>query len=322
MTPEMERMRILVVDDEEAVRGILAQLLSEDGHEVTPAASGEEGLMLFRQDPFPIVITDIRMRRMNGIELLQTIKEEVPETEVIIITSFASMQTAIQALRAGVYDYLIKPFEELDLVTSVVRRAAERIRLHAENRTLFEALRRKNEELEGTNRILAELATNDGLTGLYNHRHFHEILAAEFARTVRHDHPLSLLFLDVDHFKRYNDTHGHLKGDRVLEKIGEIIRNSLRASDMAARYGGEEFVVLLPETPMEHARHVAEQIRKRIENHPFPGRETQPEEKLTVSIGVAGYPQDGKNARELIECVDRALYEAKEMGRNQVRLKS
>lgn len=315
-------MRILVVDDEDAIRGILAQVLVEDGYEVASAASGEEALEVFRAAPFPLVVTDIRMGKMNGIELLQAVKGERPETEVIVITSFASMQTAVQALRAGVYDYLIKPFEELDLVTSVVRRAAEKIRLHSENRALFQALKEKNEELEATNRILAELATHDGLTGLCNHRHFHEILAAEVARAVRHGHPLSVLFLDVDHFKRYNDTHGHLKGDEVLQQIGEIMRSSLRKSDVAARYGGEEFVALLPETSRENAGTVAEQVRERIENHPFHGRETQPGGRLTVSIGVAGCPEDGKDARMLIECVDRALYDAKHKGRNLVRMKT
>ena len=315
----LERMPILVADDEEAIRGILSQVLIEEGYAVTAAGSGETALALFRQSPFPLVITDIRMGGMSGIELLKTIKAESPGTEVIIITSFGSMGTAIEALRAGVYDYLLKPFEELDLVTSVVRRAAEKIRLHAENRTLFEELRRKTGELEAANRTLAEMATHDGLTGLHNHRHFHETLTAEIARSIRHEHPFSLVFLDVDFFKSYNDTHGHLKGDQVLRIIGEIIKNLVRKSDAAARYGGDEFVVLLPETSKETAVSVAEQIRRRIENYPFFGRETQPAGKVTVSLGVSGFPQDGADARGLIECADRALYQAKDKGRNLVR---
>lgn len=312
------KLQVLVADDDESIRGILTQVLEEGGYGVTAAASGEEALEKFRKDPFPLLITDIRMGGMNGIDLLKSVRQIHPETEVIIITSYASLETAIVALRSGAYDYLLKPFEELDLLTSVVNRAAEKIRLTRDNRNLLEQLQKKNEELESVNDLLRNLASQDGLTGLFNHRHFRECLSVELCRSTRHGHQFSLVFLDVDNFKDYNDRNGHLSGDMVLRDIGSILRSRLRASDAAARYGGEEFVVLLPETSKEFGKSVAEQIRKLVESFPFHSREKQPMQKITVSAGVAGFPTDGTDATALLDFADKALYKAKAAGKNQV----
>jgi diguanylate cyclase (GGDEF)-like protein len=311
-------LRILVVDDEEAIRGVLSQVLEEEGHEVTSASSGEEGLEFFRNDPFPLVITDINLGGMDGIQLLQEIQKIDPYSLVVIITSYASMETSVNALRYGAYDYLFKPFEDLDLVTSVVARAIEKIRLLRENETLIESLRRGKEELEDLNLKLRELAVRDGLTGLHDHRYFQDTLATEVARAKRHGRIFSLLFLDVDFFKRYNDVNGHLAGDAVLKTLANIFREDQRATATVARYGGEEFVILLPETDKEGALTVAENIRKRVLDHPFPGEEKQPEGKLTVSIGVSTFSDDGTERDTLIQCADQALYKAKQKGRNAV----
>jgi diguanylate cyclase (GGDEF)-like protein len=308
--------RILVVDDEESVRGFLSQVLSDDGHQITSAASGEEALDIFKKDPFPLVIADIRLGAMNGIELLQHIRKINPESQVIIITSHASLETAIAALRAGAYDYLIKPFEDLELVSAVVNRAIEKIRLIVENQVLVEKLRRNNEELEHLNKSLRELAIRDGLTGLYNHRYFQEALAMELARSKRYEKAFSLIFMDVDYFKTYNDTHGHVKGDKVLQTLAKLINNNIRRCDFAARYGGEEFVIILPETEDEGARHYAENIRKKIAEAPISGRETQPSGMITASMGVATFPHNGQESSELIQHADNALYQAKRSGKN------
>jgi diguanylate cyclase (GGDEF)-like protein len=308
--------RILVVDDEESVRGFLSQVLSDDGHKITSAASGEEALEIFKKDPYPLVIADIRLGAMNGIELLQHIRKINPESQVIIITSHASLETAIAALRAGAYDYLIKPFEDLELVSAVVNRAIEKIRLIVENQVLVEKLRRNNEELEHLNKSLRELAIRDGLTGLYNHRYFQEALAMELARSKRYEKAFSLIFMDVDYFKTYNDTHGHVKGDKVLQTLANLINNNIRRCDFAARYGGEEFVIILPETEDEGARHYAESIRKKISEAPILGRETQPSGMITASMGVATFPYNGQEASALIQHADNALYQAKRAGKN------
>jgi len=313
------KVRILVVDDEEAIRGTVSTLLEEEGYEVTAVSSGEEALARFGDGPFPLVLTDIRMGGMTGIDLLQEVKRLHPKTETIIMTSYASLETAVLALRSGAYDYLLKPFEDLELVTTAVARAVEKGCLVRERDALAEALARKNKELSEVNVFLAERAKRDGLTGLYNHRYLQEALARETALCERHGRDLSLIFGDVDHFKMFNDTHGHQAGDMALRTIAEILQKCVRISDVAARYGGEEFVILLPETPREKARVVAERIRIAIESHPFPGGETQPGGKLTISFGLSSFPEDGREPAALIQGADSALYGAKSSGRNVIR---
>ncbi len=311
-------IRMLVVDDEESIRNILSQVLTDAGHEVTTAGSGEEAIEIFRKEPFPLVISDIRLGGLDGIGVLTEVKRIDPDTQVLIITSYASMETAIMSLRAGAYDYLIKPFEDLDLVTAAVDRAIEKIRFVVENQVLVETLKRNKQELERLNDVLREMAIRDGLTGLYNHRYFYEILETEIDRATRHGHVFSIIFIDVDFFKRYNDSHGHLEGDKVLRELGDIFRKRLRKTDTVARYGGEEFVVILPETHKSVAKLLADEIRKMVEEHPFEGEDVQPGGKLTVSSGVALFPEDGSDADALMKSVDDALYQAKNSGRNTV----
>ena len=206
-------MRILIADDEETLRTVIQQVLTADGHDITTAASGEEALEHFRREPFPIVISDILMGKMTGLELLNEVKLVEPETLFVVMTSHASLETATTALREGAYDYLTKPFEDLDMISAVVGRAIEKIRLGEENRRLLEDLKKKTEELEVLNASLREMANRDGLTGLFNHRYFRETLDREVARARRYSRPFALVLMDIDHFKAFNDTHGHLAGD-------------------------------------------------------------------------------------------------------------
>jgi diguanylate cyclase (GGDEF)-like protein len=313
-------IRILVVDDEDSVRTVIVQVLQEDGFTVTSAANGKQALACMQKEKFSLVITDIVMPGMTGLELLEKIKKISPETQVIIITSHASLETAITALRHGAYDYLFKPFKDLELISATANRAIEKVRLIAENRDLVETLRKKNEELEKANETLKSLASRDGLTGLYNHRYFQEYLIFELYRSGRNKETFSLLFLDLDFFKQYNDTHGHLEGDQLLRSLAGILKKSIGRSDVLARYGGEEFVLLLPATPKANARIVGEKIRRYVEAYPFKGKDTQPQGKVTISIGVAAFPDDGTDRSSLIQCADSAMYRAKNSGRNMVYL--
>lgn len=310
-------IRILAVDDEESIRNVLEMVLSGDGHDVTVASSAEEALKHFTKEPYPLVITDVRMEGLSGLHLLQEIKKSHPDTQVIIITCYASLETAIQAIRAGAYDFIVKPFEDIDLISAAASRALDKIRLIEENKKLVEELRQKNDQLERSNIILSELSIRDGLTGLYNHRYFHEFLHNECLRCCRHERGFSVIFMDVDNFKKYNDTHGHPAGDKLLISLGKIVSSGLRKTDVVARYGGEEFVVILPETLRDGALLAAENIRKAIAEYPFEGRETQPLGIVSVSIGVASCPEDGKEAKTLIHLADQALYEAKHTGKNR-----
>ena len=309
---------VLIADDEPSMRSMLSQLLQEEGYQVIEAENGDDALEKFKQYPSPLVITDIRMPGLNGVELLQEIKRIKPGTLVIIITSHASIDSVLTALRAGAYDYLTKPFEDISQVMSVVGRAAEQIDLTTKNIYLIDKLKKSNQELEKLNNIFKELSIRDGLTGLYNHRKFQEALALETERGRRYQRTFSLLFFDVDYFKKYNDSYGHLEGDRLLQTLAQLINKRMRKNDLLARYGGEEFVVLLPETPMPQALHLAENIRIIIAEHLFPGRESMPGGNVTVSIGVANFPDDGKDGPSLVKIADRKLYQAKHSGRNRV----
>ncbi|MDH5377668.1 MAG: response regulator, partial [Gammaproteobacteria bacterium] len=165
-------LRILVVDDEESLRDIVSEVLTEDGHNVTTASSGEQAINLFQKDPFPIVITDIRMAGISGLDLLAHIKKTNPSTQVVIMTSNASLDTALGALRDGAFDYLIKPFDSLEAISKVVNSAVDKLSVSAESNVIIEKLQGYNKELQQVNKELKEKSVRDGLTGLFNHKYF------------------------------------------------------------------------------------------------------------------------------------------------------
>jgi diguanylate cyclase (GGDEF)-like protein len=162
------------------------------------------------------------------------------------------------------------------------------------------------------------MAITDELTGLFNHRHLLQQLSSELSRTQRYGRALTLAMLDIDHFKHYNDTHGHLMGNEVLRSLGDIIRRNIRETDIAARYGGEEFSIIMPETNRTKGKLIAERLRKAIAAYPFKKAEQQPGGAINVSIGLASYPENAASPHDLIEAADRALYRAKSTGRNRV----
>ena len=303
--------RVLVVDDEEGLRSLISQVLRDDGHDVVTAESGEAALELFAREAFPIVLTDIFMKEMTGLDLLAKIRAQNQTTQVVIMTSNASLESATAALRSGAYDFLMKPFEDLDAISSVIHRAAEKV----------EQIRQKEQkasELKQLNAELEHLAHKDDLTGLSNRRFFLEELEGELADCEERRRTFSLLFIDVDHFKHYNDSFGHLAGDDLLGKLAELIRQNTPRTVTAARYGGEEFIVLAKDTPRGDARILAERLRMAVEEHRFHGRESQPSGRVTLSIGVSTYPDDGADCKTLILRADEAMYKAKQSGRNRV----
>ncbi len=312
-----ESRKILVVDDEESLRGLLLEVLRDEGYDVKEACSGEQAIELIKGSHFSLVITDIRMEGMNGIDLLRKVKEIDRETQVVLMTSYSSKETAISAVRLGAYDYLVKPFEDLDQIAEVAKRALAQVGHDKANQATLEGLVRRNEELEEVNQAIRDLAIRDGLTGLFNHRHFQETIGRELDRAVRYKRKLSIIFLDVDHFKQYNDSMGHLEGDKVLKEIARTIEGRMRSTDLAARYGGEEFVILLPETSRDDAWKLAEQLREKIAATPFSGSEKQPLGRVTISSGVSSFPEDGADAMTLVHHADEALYRAKQAGRNR-----
>jgi len=475
---------VLVCDDEEAIRSMLAQALGGWGFQVATAPNAEAALEYIDAGNMPhVLLTDIRMGDMNGIELAENVKKMSDEVEVVIMTSHGTFETAVQAMRIGVFDYITKPFDNIDDVRTTLVHVCERIYLRYYNDYLVKELERRNREIllhsemaeklshtldltqtleigvhylakafgdgvcaffqyvpsqktlmvttrsdaqlfGGTQltfpiaetslassdllfksikalnqnpefllfveqgmeltppEILKKIATSsessnswrilplltrdiprgvfallpsewheqespllflryvqnisttfenallhakvvqtairDSMTGLYNVRYFKERFTQELLASRRVSHPVSFLFFDVDHFKKYNDAHGHPAGDVVLKQVADLMRKSFRTTDVLARYGGEEFVVLLPHIAFVDALEKAEAFRKKVEETAFPNEHTQPLGRVTISVGVSEYPSHGAEMDTIIKMADDALYDAKKKSRNAV----
>ena len=310
-------MNILVADDEITIRSLVGELLEDAGHVVTLAEDGVDALEKFNRTWHEIVFSDIRMPNMTGIELLAKIKEINENTQFIIMTSHASVENSVAALKKGAFDYIIKPFEDLDVIVDTTNRAIANLTAIRKQQYLLNTLSRQNVELGDLNKKFREMAIRDGLTGLFNHRHTQERLSEEFARARRFQRELSILFMDVDNFKFYNDTHGHQAGDVILEKIGKLMTKVSRESDVVSRWGGEEFIIIAAETNKKQACALAEKIRLLIAGHDFPHAAEQPLGKISLSIGVSTISEVTKYAEDLVRLADNAVYYAKDHGRNR-----
>ncbi|MSP17676.1 MAG: diguanylate cyclase [Myxococcales bacterium] len=341
-----QREHILCVDDEEGILSALRQQLGArfgKECEISVAHSAIDALELMDElardgEPLAVVIADQIMPGMKGVELLEEVHRRSPETTKVLLTGQAGLDAVVAAInRAALNRYIAKPWDEQDLRLTV-ENLLRQFRLDRENRRLTSDLADRNATLETMNSALetrvtertrdlaeanarlARLAVTDGLSGLFNHRHFHERLALEMERSGRNGLPLSLIMLDVDYFKAYNDRHGHPAGDEVLRQVSRLIADGRRANDVCARYGGEEFAMILVDTPKLHAAQVAERLRARIADHPFANAGHQPDGRLTISLGVATFPEDARQPEELVGIADAALYRAKSGGRNRLAL--
>jgi len=310
-------MNILIADDEESIRNLVAELLEDEGHVVTVAEDGEDALQKFKNVWHEIVFSDIRMPKMTGIQLLSEVKKLNELTQFIIMTSHASVDNSIAALKKGAFDYILKPFDDLELVVDAANRAMANLSAVREQQYLLNTLSRQNEELGTLNKKFRELAIRDGLTGLFNHRYGEDRLADEVDRARKFNRKLSLLFIDLDNFKFFNDQNGHLAGDEVLHSLGKLMSGATRDSDTLARWGGEEFIIVAPETDEHQACELAEIIRKQVAEFAFPHAEKQPLGFVSLSIGVVTLTDAIADAEQLLGRADKALYKAKESGRNR-----
>jgi two-component system cell cycle response regulator len=291
---------ILIVDDNEAIRESIHQFLAIAGYNPSTAPSAEAALDFLKKNSLDVIITDIMMTGMDGLELTDIIKKKY-DIDVIIMTGFSGDYSYEEAINKGASDFVFKPvrFEELLLRLKRVlkERQLSKDRIHMVNK-------------------LKKLAITDDLSGLYNSRHFYNQLEIEVNRSKRYSHPLSLLLLDIDHFKDYNDTYGHLEGDQVLGMLGKVIQSCLRSLDTAYRYGGEEFTIILPETIGDEAAIVAGRIKSAVKNKklsPRPGEEVS----ITISIGVTEYAPD-EDLTKFIHRADKAMYTSKQQGRDRI----
>jgi diguanylate cyclase (GGDEF)-like protein len=336
------RPAILLIDDEPDNLDLLRRTLHRD-FQVFMAQSGTEGLKILKQNNIAVILADQRMPGMTGAEFLAQAIRCSPSAKRVIITAYADIEAVIDSINSGRVHYFIrKPWDSREL-HATLDHLLELQRLEQENSRLVDELRDKNcaleaqeallrqnldergrdllaanNALESANAVLRRLAYKDGLTGLYNHRAFQERLREEVARARRYRKPVTLLFLDIDHFKEFNDAHGHPRGDQLLRGVGDLLTAQARGSDICARYGGEEFCLLLPETPKDGGRIKAERLRDLIRATPFAGSEQLPGQHVTISVGVAEYPADASTADDLLTHADHALYVAKRQGRDRV----
>ncbi len=296
--------RILIVDDSRLIAHVAKTILTKQGHEVILAQDGLAGLQAAKSEHPDLILLDLIMPVMDGYQVCQGLKEEdsTKEIPIIMLTSKAEPADKVKGLELGALDYVVKPFDEGELIA--------RVNIQLRLKQLYEVLQEKNRQLR-------ELANRDGLTGLYNHRYFHEQLSKDFLRARRYHESLSCILLDIDYFKKFNDTYGHQTGDIVLSTLGQVIRDSIRDSDFAARYGGEEFALVLYHADRPTAINVAERLRQMVEHCEV--RDKDHVLHVTISLGVATFPHEQiSNPKQIVECADKALYKAKENGRNRV----
>jgi diguanylate cyclase (GGDEF)-like protein len=298
MTEADKRQTILVVDDVPTNIDILVGLLN-DKYRVKAARNGRKALDIARSaNPPDLILMDVVMPEMDGYEACKRLKDE-PDTAaipLIFVTSLNDDEDEEKGLRMGAVDYITKPFRSAIVLA--------RVENHLKLKSYQDLLKRQS--------------NLDGLTGLPNRRAFDELIDQEWRRGARLESPLSLVMLDIDCFKQYNDTYGHIPGDEVLRKVGKALASVGRSIDFVGRYGGEEFVCLLPHTDTTGARNVAAKLQDVVGELQIPHEQSKAAETVSISLGVACIvPEAGADPTGLIEKADAMLYQAKEKGRNR-----
>jgi len=280
------RETILLVEDEDLLRESLRLYLVRNGYVVASVKTAAEALCRCREAGIDLLVSDLHLAGLDGLQLAEAARKHNPHLQVIIVTGHGSKESILQALRQGVWDFVEKPFDfELFLITA--EKALEKSRMEKE---------------------LVRLSRTDGLTGLYNQRYFTAVLEREMRRAARQKRPLSLILVDVDDFKTYNDLHGHLAGDDILARLAVCLRKACRKDvDLAFRYGGDEFVILLPEGSGKTAERVAERLARFVEKDGL---------GVTLSVGVTELPPV-QDLRGAVREADQAMYLAKQLGGNR-----
>jgi diguanylate cyclase (GGDEF)-like protein len=282
---------ILIAEDDLDYRQLLSRRASRMGLDVHQAANGQEAIDAVNEREFDALVLDLYMPEHTGLEVIDAARKIDPDIQALILTGSASVETAVEALRAGVYDYLTKPLESMTSFELALSRALERRYLVKENKRLFEEIQR--------------LAVTDSLTGLYNRHKLQDSLDTEVERAKRYSRPLSIIMIDMDELKVINDTFGHAAGDEALKLVSRSIQYSIRKVDLGTRFGGDEFIVLLPEADREEAAAVAKRIREAILAVEFESG------KLSVSMGVVQWHSGFETSKDFVHAADEAMYLAK-----------
>jgi two-component system cell cycle response regulator len=306
-------LKILIAEDDAVSRMILQRAVEKFGHECLAAEDGERAWETFQNVPeVDVVISDWMMPGMDGLALCRLVRGEKRDayTYFIFLTTLEDRDHRLMGLEAGADDYLTKPLDRGELQVRLI--SASRVT------ELHRRLAYQNNELERLNRMLFEQSREDPLTHLGNRLRLREDLETLSAQVERYGYSCCVMLCDVDFFKSYNDTYGHLAGDEVLEKVAGVISENLRPGDMAYRYGGEEFLIVLPAQDLRSATVAAERLRRRVEDLAILHEVRTPPGAVTISVGLAALsPGESKPVEELLKEADDALYGAKEAGRNR-----
>jgi diguanylate cyclase (GGDEF)-like protein len=279
-SPDYRHESMLIVDDNALVRDTLFRLVETLGFSVEAVSSGPEALEAMERTPYTFLLTDMKMPEMDGMDLIREARRSHPDLSIISMTGYSEGYRYVDVINAGASDFIKKPFDIEELEAKVRRIINER------------SLRQE----------LNRLSITDALTGLYNHRQFFLRLKEEVVRARRQGQNLAIVLIDLDDFKAYNDTHGHLAGDEILRDVGEIVRNCIREGvDSGYRYGGDEFAVILIDASEETARTITSRLQRSFDAYG----------KIRASFGVEQF-DGGMNERELVDAADRDLYENKQ----------
>jgi len=279
--------------------------LKGEPYELIHVNTGEEAISIALNENIDLILLDLILPGIDGFEVCKRLKDmqETNDIQVVIITCIDDLESKIRGVELGTDDYLIKPINKREI------------------KARAKALLRKKgyiDKLHSHYDMAMNSAINDGLTGLYNYVYFKQVLTLEVKKSLRQGYPVSLIMLDIDDFKKYNDELGHITGDVVLRELGNIIKESVREIDLPARYGGEEFALVLPYSGKDGALSVSKRIMNRLNSHTFLTKTTSAVGQLTVSIGIACCPEDSYAEEDLIQKADAMLYQAKKEGKNRV----
>ncbi|HSI37888.1 MAG TPA: diguanylate cyclase [Methylotenera sp.] len=322
MPPAQSDAMVLLVDDQvmigEAIRRVLANQPNIDFHY---CSNPSEAIAIAETIKPTVILQDLVMPGVDGLDLVQQYRVNAATRDIPVIVLSTKEDPAIKssAFAAGANDYLVKLPDNIELIA--------RIRYHSKSYLnqvqrdqAYRALHYSQQRLQEKNLELLRLSNQDGLTGLSNRRYFDEYIEAQWKLAIRGQNPFSLLMIDVDNFKQYNDTYGHLAGDEVLKSVAMVMRQRfMRPTDLPARFGGEEFAVILPATPFAPLQPLGESLRSGVEELCILHSASDVGDYITISVGGASMtPKPGESFLQLIDRADEALYEAKDLGKNQV----
>lgn len=291
--------KVLIVDDNANNVRLLSEILEDEGYEVFSIDNGLPVIDTTEVIKPDIILLDIMMPYMDGFQVCQLLKThpELKEIPVIMVTAKTEGADIKRALELGSFDYIKKPFDEIEVIARIQS-----------------ALRYREQQ-----NILKEMATRDSLTRLYNHSLLMELLEKDLAKSDRDNTGLAFIMLDIDHFKKVNDSYGHLVGDGVLKELASLLLSSSRTGDIVGRYGGEEFGIVLPQIDLAGTRTLCERLREKVAGHQFPWEKGSI--NVTISIGVSfKEPGQSLTGNDMVKIADEALYKAKHAGRNRVEI--